>query len=643
MVDSTIDDPTKMSEESVIQWCQKRLADLRTRAKEQTDAESKSLRSYSTAVHPLLQNRLDILGNRLNDCQPKYIATNSYLIADAMATLKDNTLLNHVFQPLFDQEEPEFGKPIYVRVSSKTRTGNATMMDATRIKITNLAMSTMSLPTIEMLARKELGDTVVSDLFQVDFRSSSLFSSIISFLALHGNMFPAGQSVSVPGRFISADLVMRSKYYPSRDDNRAFCADTNILRSLCGACLQQLFLPQNMKVRLKLSISKYVPAIKKDMLNWEFQKPPDGYVLVLLLGDVSNFTGSASNAWLMLCCMALELSVGGLKNKLPNLFAIKDTFFTATWLQIITLYLYLTVGYPCFVENRKSYSWLPGGFLGVNSNITVALVWLSVLLRSIENVRREGIKWVKSQAGGDDFAIVVCVRLNQVETIKPWIENEVLNGVGHLKDLTLIVLDDQTEGILEGQIFCRKRLKLSRTDRTICLCSEPAIPLPVSLTMDHFPRQHGAQVKLWNELDAALNEYDRLEPDNMLLTSALRTLLLDRCTHVKPVRARLTMLIPPDMQITVVGHYQISNKALAIAGMESMISTTAGLYLLELPDRIRHSLKAERTEMVKVLQDGIEQLIVITSVEAKRIRGNGVRVLEQVGLVYDNDLRSKLS
>jgi hypothetical protein len=311
------------------------------------------------------------------------------------------------------------------------------------------------------LANSLLGFDVAEDLLTNDLKENQLGHHIAQFLQVNDCKFPHDKFLTIPTREIVADLVMTTKYYPARDDFRAYCRDENALRHLCGICLHRLFMPWLMDVRQNLEREQVIPAIDKDILDIILPYPRSYEVALLILGDVSNFTGSLGNSWLMLFCMALELGQGGLWEKLPNLYSVKGALFSATWKELLIVYLYLNVGYPAFVQEMDEYQQLPGGFLGVAANITVGLTYLALVLQNLINLLKGTCRVVKAQAGGDDFAFGLIVKNDDKGLTVQLIKDHMLQYVGHLKEFHIIELDKSRPGKLDSLTFCRKPITIN--------------------------------------------------------------------------------------------------------------------------------------------------------------------------------------
>jgi hypothetical protein len=375
-----------------------------------TDACSKSLRGYDTHLFDPFMERMRVHYPQLGQGKLIYGKTFTYHYSRVNG-LSGSNLMNDLFSSFYLQEvrEDEEVYVIYPKISNKTKFEdpgeevNPIMRDSVIQWIQD--HSNDGVASLWSLASSQLGNSVTDDLL-VDFRNSSLSQSIMTFLVSNQNRFPASEHVSCRNRVTRQDLIMDIKYYPARDDNRAYCRDTNRLRQVVGACLNRLILPKSKALRKRTRVASVFNDDEKDILKLSIPiSTKEDYVTKLVLLDISNFTGSFANTWIMIFIMALD-SQTCLRNKY-NFYGFGPNVLVGGWHEILVLYLYLTVGYPCYVESLDEYHTLPGGFLGVNANITTSLLCLAVILKYVRSRGRQLGLDVHCQAGGDDSAFVV--------------------------------------------------------------------------------------------------------------------------------------------------------------------------------------------------------------------------------------------
>lgn len=502
------------------------------------DAPSKSLRGYTTRVHPMILERLKY---HYRDLFPRgIIKIGKTFTYDQDNAFTGSNVVNRFLQPFYDQElrvgmETDI---IYPKISSKTLLKNeaATLTMRREIEdwIGDHTSSSRGCTTFRDLACEELGTRVVESLLD-DFNHSFLAFDILEFLSSHSWCFPASSSLVVRGRKSNDPLlIMKCKYYVSRDDNRAYCQDKSRLRQLVGSCLHRLLLPKNVFIRKKLHSNQFIPAVDKDKLDLIVPNRGQRYDTYLILGDVSNFTGSLGNSWALLFAIALELS-GNLPSSC-SLFNVGGHFILGYWKDIIILYLYLTVGVKCYVEDLDAFESLPGGFLGVAANITTGLSFLSLFLAYTTRLLLPRVIDTTCQAGGDDFAFLINVRKGDGNNILAWLESEFNTYVGQVKEFKAFELSSHHPGIIDGAYFCRKRVMLRKCHSRYVIGYEPSCPIHESLLPSSQIVRMDLQVKAWTELDLGLAMYEKQCPQMIDFTDSLRQVFLDNHPRVFPRR-----------------------------------------------------------------------------------------------------------
>lgn len=509
-----------------------------------TDPYAKALRAYGTEVHPLFIERLSVH-------YPEKIGTGRLVQGKTFAYHQNyeywsgSRLMNYIFQSFYDQEVvPESeARVLYSSVSTKTYSTSDdqeephSVREATEQWVAAHAAAGGGTACFSALAVDNLGAPVVDDLTG-DFGASKFAREVVSFLADNRWSVPAAEVPVITNRKLRPyDLVMRARYYATRDDYRAYCRDHHNLRSLAGAMLHNLFYPRQEGIRKNLHRSALLPAVRRDSLNISVPRCTQKEITLLLLGDVSNFTGSFVNAWVMLFCMALDASKA-LQSKY-NVFGVGGHLILASWSEVLIVYLYLTVGVSCYVEDLDEHHTLPGGYLGVNANITVSLVAFCVVLQDTLHRLLERCSFARCQIGGDDFAIVIKVKPRDEDWAQRLVQERITAFVGKLKDLKVVRLDDRHEGVLsDTEVFCKKRILLLRNTAGVHLSTEDSVPLPEILSPSYAPLPFRDQVVAWYKFDRTLKSYDDQHPEHCGLTDALRAYFLRKYPGIAPLRRR---------------------------------------------------------------------------------------------------------
>lgn len=614
------------------------------REAEDNDAVEKSLRKYGTRAHPILLERLSTINHLPFAAEGFWTTTRTYEMKVAPRGFRANKFMNWVFQPFFDQEELAYASVIYPKTSKKTfdATTGLSIFEEIGDWITTTTNHVGGLPNLRDMIRINQGEALCSDLFCDDINESLLGRSINRFLVENEGQFPADSFVQIPGRIIAPDLVMKTKYYPSRDDNRAYCQDTSLPRSLSGACLQRLILPKSMRTRSGLDWCKVVPARDKDKLDMTFPLPPEGHILLAIFGDISNFTGSAANSWLMLYCMASECSLGGLKGKEPNMYCVDGKFFEATWEDILRVYLYHNVGYPCHVDDQDRYAYLPGGFLGVNANIISGLLWLSVVLENFRLIHEDYIISIKTQAGGDDFVVFMTIKAECRTEAKRFIHKEMRDYVGYVKELMDVVISDQPNGCLASVDFCRKRVFVERSHNTVRVRTEETVPLSEVLFKNFVPKSARAQQKLWQDFDQSLRMFELKEPSKRAASGTFRHLFLSKYQLARPLRSKNRRTVSYHWGVRSIDGLSYTVSALErIQGCPPVYGSVQ-TYLTDLQTCCQYLLRYELLQLREVWYGGSLTKIIVTRNEGRNLDKFAKRQIIELDYEVDHRLLQKV-
>lgn len=506
----------------------------------EVDACAKSLRGYQTSVHYLFMERLSRFYSQMD--ATKSIQGKTFKYQLSRTTLSGSNVMNYLLSSFYLQESKEENEEfvIYPKISNKT-----SMKDEDEhISVSDYAIQLLQdlsyegTVSLRSVANSVLG-IPVSDNLLMDYQDSVLSQAIYGFLHQNSWTFPASRSLVVPGRVIRQDLVMKVKYYPARDDNRAYCQDQHVLRQIVGACLNRLVVPRSKQLRNQVASSEMYNRDDKDILDLYLPvstRANESSFLVLL--DISNFTGSLGNSWLMLHCMALDTQ-HNLRNKY-NFYGFGDTLLVAGWHEILVLYLYLTVGYPCYVDDLDETHTLPGGFLGVNANITTGLLCLALFLKDLRSIGRAMGLTVHCQIGGDDSAVAIQGNRKKAEVFIRMVYESMNNYVGLTKEFHVINLDECQTGLMGDYTFCRKRIIHVRAGNKHILRGEVSCPIHYSILPGSELYSITDQVKAWYELDLALLNYEKVNPDAYRKIDCLRAAFALKYPRVNLTRSKGT-------------------------------------------------------------------------------------------------------
>lgn len=597
-----------------------RINERRERANESLEAEEKSLRKYQTYVFGPYRERWDYwyqTGSRKRDVTS---STSYEFLVNHGEKWYPSSMMNWILQCIYDYDEPRYCGVIEVKVSNTTfRSCGRSMRELVKEDLIEIGNSIRRLPSVLDYATKLLGWNIVQDLFS-DVKASKLMTSINEFLQEHNFAFPADAYIKIEGRILRKDLIMGVKYYPNRDDNRAYCKDVNKLRTLVGAALQRLILPRNMKQRRNLHyVAEVVPAKNKDQINHRIKKA-DGYVHLATIIDISNFTGSASNAWLMLAIVAIELAHGKITGKHDNIYCCDGAHFQASALEVIVLYLYLTVGYPCTLHATDEFRNLPGGFLGVNANICVAMLFYANMLSWMSRNRTRQIRYMKSQAGGDDVYILTKIKREDVLSTKIWLRENLSKYVGNIKELNSFIVEDSCDGVVvEGFKFCRKRIQVIEEPHHYVVKSEPAIPLNELLTMTDIPKKPTAQENLMRTVTTELRTFEKDHPEYFELTDALMVIASSKLPYATPKKV-ITQFYESNLDFVQVGGRFCTPESVKQSNLVSPVFHLNNVYYGTVEQSINYLLCRGSLTIQRVSIGGDIQRVVMTEGEAKGYR-----------------------
>jgi hypothetical protein len=494
---------------------------------------------------------------------------------------------------------------------------------------------------LRTLAAQELGSNIVQDLLE-NPKNSSLSQGISNFLHSNHFTFPSNEFLQVAHRIVSPDLCMKVKYYPSRDDNRAYCSDHNRLRSLVASILNRMINPKSMAIRSRLHSASILRPDKKDILDIKLSTTFDEeYCSYLVLSDVSNFTGSFANAWLMIYIMGLEAACGKMGTR-HQIASINGNLIGTSWADLLLLYVYLTVGVPCWIEDHERYGYLSGGFLGVGGNITIGLLCLALILQDVLNRLRKDVYDIHIQAGGDDIAVAFTCKRNRLDEIAALIESEIKQYVGMIKEFEIVDLENLDNGILKGHFFCKKRIIMKREHDLINLIGEPSVPLPESLIPIDCIKGTNLQITAWRELDYSLQVYETLMPGHETVTDTLRQLFLDNYRLVRPLRTRKIKHLTGSLRLLAVGRYQITDVANKEACNVRNVQYNGIYALIDIESKIRYALITEIVTMIKVqMSEDDSALIVMAQSEVHLLKRTSH--VERIHIGFNLELLNRLT
>lgn len=258
-----------------------------------------------------------------------------------------------------------------------------------------------------------------------------------------------------------SDLEMKTRVYFSRGDERAFVVDSSLVRPLVGSIIQAIIQPAHVPTRRCLPTDSVMPAVMKNIVD-KTVRGDVGSDVVVTVSDTSSFTSSAVNAWAGLLAMLLVVTGSPRLKHLTEPFnvAIGDQALTVTLVQILQLYLFMTVGVACSVEETGDEYVAQGGYLGVCANINATLLAQNIHLQDLQSqLKKENDVVFLPQSGGDDIFAVYTGAPSAVEESVGRARVSLTRFVGFQKEFRSVNLGALPLGTHPlGLAFCQKDL-----------------------------------------------------------------------------------------------------------------------------------------------------------------------------------------
>lgn len=288
-------------------------------------------------------------------------------------------------------------------------------------------------------------------------------------------------------------LTMRVKTYINRADTRAYYVDKLEVRHLCGAIYQSVFQARSRSLRRRQPFEEYMPTYNKNLIDVHIKLEGELHVMVLF-GDISSFTNSCVNCWVLALATLSSLlthdHVGHLRH--PFLVLIHGRYITATLELVILVFLFTTVGVPAQTDVGPHVA--PGGYLGVKSNIVTTLVFFCILLTEIVTKCKTLYPVVSTRfvrVGGDDFLIVLTSPdPSMLYEVRRYFQDYITREVGRLKEFECDVYSTMVPGSYTSTgVFCKKLLSVTITRRAnydydLYIQSQQKLPLMGELMED---------------------------------------------------------------------------------------------------------------------------------------------------------------
>jgi len=157
------------------------------------------------------------------------------------------------------------------------------------------------------------------------------------------------------------------------------------------------------------------------------------------------------------------LRVGVVDFSLPFVVEVGGHYVEVDILTVLNLYLYLTVGAPARLETGEIHV-APGGYLGVQGNITLTMYAFTARLEELSFKIRPYQMRLRGQVGGDDFALrylqSVYIKGNS-GIVSRLCHDTITAYVGHLKEWIMLKVVPPVD--THPFLFCRKRVHITTT------------------------------------------------------------------------------------------------------------------------------------------------------------------------------------
>lgn len=316
----------------------------------------------------------------------------------------------------------------------------------------------------------------------------------------------------------AVEARLKVKLYYNRGDLRAYVSDTCLPRAVSGAIVNALLRPKSLKLRKKLRVAKYGPWPAENGNRLERRVTcPHGVRVLLILGDVSSFTGSCSSSWALLLAAALALERNPKLSHFnqPIVFVIDNSPFECPANIAFRVYLYYATMMPVFDTTADEVFVSAGGMLGVNGNITLTLLAFSIVLMDLRDTLEETLDVeIESQLGGDDFYMQI--QGDAVDEAATYVRTAIETEVGHLKEFYVYEATDLDHEVTLGASFCKRKILVS-PDSTVAqfavnITTLPTVPVLADLVAPKHYRNDRQSVedftKFFFSIHDSLKEFD---------------------------------------------------------------------------------------------------------------------------------------
>lgn len=314
----------------------------------------------------------------------------------------------------------------------------------------------------------ELGQPELANVASLEWEQQSFFRDLAQLIAARGTteLAPSPEWDTFVFKYghrpVLAELNVRA--YLARSDERAYVVDHDAFRHLVGSSLHSVFTPLH-KSRRRLLASEHVNPTQGRNLIEKYILVPFGATCAVAVSDTSAFTSSGVNLWAGLFAFLLRLTnpASAVRAGAPILLRVKGALVHCTIVQLVQLYLWLSVGTGCRDKSTGETYVSQGGYLGVCCNITLALLAQSYCLDTFRLLvpDKYGLLSFDAQSGGDDVYTHYVGHPAQVSAAMNAVHDSLTAYVGSQKEFSTVFL---TPGVTAatshglGLKFCKKEL-----------------------------------------------------------------------------------------------------------------------------------------------------------------------------------------
>jgi hypothetical protein len=265
-------------------------------------------------------------------------------------------------------------------------------------------------------------------------------------------------------RFQNDDLIMKLKMYIERADYRSYYVDHYLSRHFVGVVLQKIFLGVNMRHREKQLLNDWIPAKRSNILDWEVTVP-NTVNAYLCKGDISSFTGSSVNTWVLVTLLLTVITSNDRVSELNAPFVVRmgDSYCEVELKELLFLYAYLTIGIQGKETVGEPFTIL-GGALGVSANIVFAKIAFAIEMNEL--VARfastaPSFRLLKKTLSGDDFAFLYTVDDEERDLVQDELRRVITRYIGNPKELVTENMQTCSAVILSEIPFCKKAVRIT--------------------------------------------------------------------------------------------------------------------------------------------------------------------------------------